>query len=189
MNNRTDMQLLARVRSALRARSMHGLYVAGSLSMRTGCDATAGELVGRLCCGRRATPSSVAPLGVAPLRVVPSSVEPMRVEPASAMPTSALPTSAIVPLGEGKPSTLLQSSLSRSARIAPERWDVLRGLWAQTCGVEFAAGLVRGCEGRVVCLPLWARRLCSRARCASFSSVTRKYSRHPSSLRVETMSV
>ena len=123
------------------------------------------------------------------MRVVPSSVEPMRVEPASAMPTSALPTSAMVPLGEGKPSTLLQSSLSRSARIAPERWDVLRGLWAQTCGVEFAAGLVRGCEGRVVCLPLWARRLCSRARCASFSSVTRKYSRHPSSLRVETMSV
>ena len=160
MNNRTDMQLLARVRSALRARFMHGLYVAGSLSMRTGCDATAGELVGRLCCGRRATPSSVAPLGVAPLRVVPSSVEPMRVEPASAMPTSALPTSAMVPLGEGKPSTLLQSSLSRSARIAPERWDVLRGLWAKRAAWSSRRGWSVGVKG------VWFAYRCGLVDCA-----------------------
>jgi hypothetical protein len=101
-----------------------------------------------------------APLGVAPLRVVPSSVEPMRVEPASAMPTSALPTSAMVPLGEGKPSTLLQSSLPRSARIAPERWDVLRGLWAKRAAWNSRRGWCVGVKGA------WVAYRCGLVDCA-----------------------
>jgi hypothetical protein len=44
--------------------------------------------------------------------------------------------------------SLLQSSCSRSARISPERWDVLRGLWAKRAAWSSRRGWCVGVKGR-----------------------------------------
>ena len=43
--------------------------------------------------------------------------------------------------------SLLQSSCSRSARISPERWDVLRGLWAKRAAWSSRRGWCVGVKG------------------------------------------
>ena len=56
--------------------------------------------------------------------------------------------------------SLLQSSCSRSARISPERWDVLRGLWAKRAAWSSRRGWCVGVKGA------WVAYRCGLVDCA-----------------------